>query len=204
MKKNKRYNRDLSLSPAKARSQTWHATIVDYYLKGSSYLEIVELAHRKIGKRFTTAYIGRCVKAAAKEWTKTRSDYIDRQKSLELAKINRLEMEYWTAWEASRSIQKSKSKTKEATPKGGLKISHIRDDEKTSAGDPRFLQGIQWCVDARIKVLGLQPELAPPGPTTQILINNNPPADGTPATTTIMRRIVFRTRESHSEQIVNE
>ena len=57
------------------------------------------------------------------------SDF-NQRKAEELAKIDNVEREAWVAWTTSKGNQ-------------------------TPAGDPRFLQNVQWCIQKRCKILGL-------------------------------------------------
>jgi hypothetical protein len=63
------------------------------------------------------------------EWQADSINAIDIALGRELAKINLLEETYWTEWQTSK--------------------------EPNARVDPRFLQGVQWCVNRRIKLLGL-------------------------------------------------
>lgn len=81
----------------------------------------------------------------------------------ELARIDRLEETYWDSWERSllpkeekytENIQdKSSGKTGVTVPA----YSRLKATRKeiTSTGDTRYLDGIQWCVEQRCKILGL-------------------------------------------------
>jgi hypothetical protein len=59
-----------------------------------------------------------------------------------------LEETYWAAWQ--RSIQE---KTKTRTSKTG-DTNSASIEKETLLGDPRFLQGVERCVDMRAKILG--------------------------------------------------
>ncbi len=63
---------------------------------------------------------------------------INEAKAKELARVDHLEREYWEAWE--RSVGEHRTKT--------LKTEEIN-------GDPRYLSGIQWCINKRCELLGL-------------------------------------------------
>jgi len=82
-------------------------------------------------------------------WLQSAAVNIDKIKSRELAKIDRLEDEAWIAW--ARSL---KAKTKHIE-KTGNKESSTTDQTEESFGDPRFMQTIQWCIAKRCEIFGL-------------------------------------------------
>lgn len=99
------------------------------------------------------ATVSRDLKALQKEWSEQALRDLDQAKAEQLAKIDRLEREYWDAWAASQGEQTATSK------------KLVRDGEKEKAeastrvevqpGDPRFLAGVQWCIEQRCKILGV-------------------------------------------------
>lgn len=117
------------------------------YLAGKVQTEIaVELG-------VDQATISRDLKALQKQWAEQAVRDLDEAKAEQLAKIDRLEQEYWDAWQQSRGEQTATSK------------KLVRDGEKEKAeastriavqpGDPRFLGGVQWCIEQRCKILGV-------------------------------------------------
>lgn len=71
--------------------------------------------------------ISKDIEILQKEWKKNATMALDEVISKELSKIAKLEKTYGEAWEKSK--------------------------EKTN-GDPRFLVGIQWCMEQRMKIFG--------------------------------------------------
>lgn len=90
-----------------------------------------------------------------KEWQESSLVDIDASKAQELAKVDRLEREYWVAWvhscEDAETIRQEGSKTEAGT----VKPDKIVKTAKGQAGDPRFLAGVQWCITKRCEILGL-------------------------------------------------
>jgi hypothetical protein len=70
-------------------------------------------------------------------------------KQRELERIDVLEREYWQAWENSKGEQQRSTASKQG------ELSRAQIVKYESAGDPRFLAGVQWCVEQRCKMLGL-------------------------------------------------
>lgn len=71
-------------------------------------------------------------------WRESALIDINEAKSRELAKIDRLEREGWSEWQKSHGLP------------GAL-------------GDPRYLSVVQWCIEQRCKILGVN------APTRQVL-----------------------------------
>jgi len=103
------------------------------------------------------------IKAIQKSWLASGLRDFDTAKSRELAKVDRLEREYWEAWYRSREDSEV------ATSRQSGKIVKYQDGEgkfateqpaiiiksrKKQVGDPRFLAGIQWCIERRCKMMG--------------------------------------------------
>ncbi len=82
----------------------------------------------------------------------------------ELLRLSLLEAELWQAWEKSQQPKESTSSEK--------KGNEVKVGKRTEqrAGNPQFLQGVQWCIDRRCKLLGLD------APTK----NEHTGADGAP------------------------
>lgn len=110
--------------------------------------------------------VSRDLKAIQVEWKKTASTDFDAAKARELAKIDKLERTYWDAWE--RSCEDAQTKTLKAKgaitrqvagPDGPQFVqespAETSTQTKAQGGDPRFLQGVQWCIDRRCKLLGI-------------------------------------------------
>lgn len=189
-----------ALSPVKTRKQSHAVQITALYLKGKSVDEISREMLTLTGAKFGSAAINNVIKRATDQWKESTVNMIESHKSIELQKVNNLEATYWEGWEKSKGLQKARTKTKTAA-KSNEKLGLTREEtqEKESPGDPRFLTGIQYCIDKRLELLGLVDQ-----PTTAIQINNNNLGDKS-TSTTIVRRLVFKTRETTSQpQIVNE
>lgn len=91
-----------------------------------------------------------------KRWQAAAIHDITEAKARELAKIDHLEVTYWEAWE--RSLEPFKSSTVKA--RGGVKDAKPQTAEQMTKTEERngsatYLVGVQWCVDRRCKLLGL-------------------------------------------------
>lgn len=87
-----------------------------------------------------------------RRWRESNLESVNDYKLKELAKIDQLEKEYRDAWEKSSGIHK-KETTIETTGENSSLTEKVESQELV--GDPAFLRGIEWCVDARTKILGI-------------------------------------------------
>lgn len=118
--------------------------IGELYLKGQLQAEIAE----ELGIDQST--VSRDLKALFEQWRQSALVDINEAKSRELAKINALELTYWSAWE--RSCENAETLQQVGGKDGPARITKT---SKGQAGDPRFLQGVQWCIERRCKILGI-------------------------------------------------
>lgn len=94
-------------------------------------------------------------------WQQSAIFNINEAKLRELAKIDQLERTYYDAWERSTKTKETKSGKQKgsADPKNpkGLKVesAELSTKQETLIGDPRFLEGVQWCIKQRAELLGL-------------------------------------------------
>ena len=125
--------------------------IADWYIRGWTHLQMTDAlnaAHYE-GRELSRRMISYDVQKMLKRWRDKAVGDVGVRKAEELARIDRLETEYWEAWDRS----KESSKTVQAK-KGGESQTVIQT-VKDSDGDPRYLQGVQWCIEQRCKIIGL-------------------------------------------------
>jgi predicted transcriptional regulator len=103
----------------------------------------------------TRAMVSRALKEIRQEWlTQAVYDFNQRQ-AMELARIDTLEGEYWKGWERSQEEQVVETETEQASELGELNLNKRTLQRAKRDGTVVFLQGIQWCIDQRCKILGL-------------------------------------------------
>jgi len=122
--------------------------IAERYLKGMLQVDIAE----EVGVSQST--VSRDLLALHKGWLEDASRTFAEAKAKELAKIDELEREYWRAWRASCEDAET------VTEKGRGGAGRVTSGEKTvqrkgQSGNAAFLTGIQWCIDRRCKILGV-------------------------------------------------
>lgn len=122
--------------------------IARMYLKGRVQAEIA--AELKINQ----STVSRELKLLVEEWKVERVYDINEWKARELAKIDSLELEYWQAWERSQTDALVRSKKVVQDVGGDKKEAFERTEARV--GDPRFLDGVQWCIDKRCAIIGVE------------------------------------------------
>ena len=184
------------LTPARARRELWKTQAVDLYLKGYSQRQVKDLMVEVTGGHsFGMNTINKYINDAVKEWQASKTALVENYKAIELEKINRLEATYWEAWEASRQKVTSKSERRtKGKETGGMSLAETRKDERESQGDPRYLQGLQWCVEQRCKILGVE--------VPMVQVNNNL-GQNSGNTTNVYRRVVFKGKAIEAVQQVH-
>lgn len=99
-----------------------------------------------------------------KRWQESAINDISAAQAEELARIHMLEREYFDAWTSSRADttrtyqEKSRDERGRTRYRGGL-------TKETRSGDPRFLEGVRWCIAKRLEILGIDGPLNDEGPT---------------------------------------
>jgi hypothetical protein len=141
-----------------------------FYLRGYHAARIAEEIEKEMGRKFSRPQISADLQILAKEWRESALFDMDAAKAKELAKINNLETEYWEAWEKSKTDYTEKSRKKKRyiyDDEPGMdqdddiknpKSIEIGSVKKRALGNAAFLAGIQWCIEKRIKLLGLNNE----------------------------------------------
>lgn len=140
-----------------ALAQT-RAEVVRLKLEGMPQYKIAE--RLGIAQSCITAHL----KKVQKIWRAEMLRDFDELKAIELAKIDHLEAEYWVAWHASRGKHTRRTTSTTQKPKlnaegqpAGFEQSEAQASivEEEMNGDPRYLEGVRWCIAKRCEILGL-------------------------------------------------
>jgi len=124
--------------------------IAELYLEGWLQADIAG----EVGLSQST--VSNDLKALHAEWLKSSLIDFDEAKAREIAKVDKLEREYYAAWR--RSCEDAETVRQEGKPpEEGEKDQpdKVVRTRKGQAGDPRFLAGVQWCIEKRCKILGI-------------------------------------------------
>lgn len=138
--------------------------IARLYLAGKTQLEIADAvnAGRPEAKHIGPRQISESLKGIREAWLDRACEDYDSHVARELARIDQLEREAWEAWERSkrtaRTVRTKTSPVPPAPAEGQPPAEPPVETTVTEAeqvGDPRFLDKVGWCVETRVKMLGL-------------------------------------------------
>lgn len=90
------------------------------------------------------------LKEIHRRWRESTLVNINEAKHRELARIDALENEYWSAWERSKN-----EVTKTTTSKSDKDGSKASITKEQRVGDSAYLAGVQWCIEQRCKIFGI-------------------------------------------------
>ena len=121
--------------------------ISEMYLRGVAQFKIAEA----LG--CSTAQVSKDLKKLAEGWQKSCDENMDVIKARELEKINKLEKEYYDAWIRSCEVKTKKSAKKKTGKTSGEEKEQTLTEEQ-QIGDPRFLEGVRWCITKREEIFG--------------------------------------------------
>lgn len=116
--------------------------IAELYLTGHNQFDIRDQLNAREDVAYTICQqqVGYDLKVIRGRWARSGIRDFDAARAQELAKIDRLESEYWEAWE------------------------RVVPDDRTA---PQYLSGVMSCIDRRCKLLGLDAptKIAPTDPS---------------------------------------
>ena len=130
--------------------------IADWYLRGWTQQQIADTLNADPERDYILSRVSitNDLKEIKSRWLTSSLRDFDEARAQELAKIDRLEIEYLDAWQ--RSCADAETETKRQRQAGeGNEVKEMTKVVKGQAGDPRFLQGVQWCIERRCKILGI-------------------------------------------------
>ena len=123
--------------------------IGNLYLQGWVQVDIAQELE------LSQATVSRDIAALQASWLESALIDFNEAKAQELAKVDRLEREYWQAWERSCEDAETVRQEGSKDDAGKASVDKIVKTAKGQAGDPRFLAGIQWYIEKRCKILGI-------------------------------------------------
>lgn len=146
--------------PKRSKAEREHDLVVTakLYLQGKNHWEIQDAINESHEYHLSRNQITYDIKDLHNRWRESALVSFDEAMAMELAKIDVLEQEYWQAWQ--RSVGTHREVTKSTEQSGGdkepWKKSKAVIREKELAGDPRFLEGVRWCIQKRMDIFGLE------------------------------------------------
>jgi hypothetical protein len=139
------------------------AEITNLYLLGKTQRDIAGIICEDRDYSLSQQQISADLSEVQRRWRESSVRDFDELKGRELARIDLLERTYWAAWEESR---KRRERRKTGRVSGAAQRDTAEIVTEDQIGDHRFLQGIQWCIERRCAILGLDSptKIAPTDP----------------------------------------
>ncbi len=121
--------------------------VSEMYLRGMYMADIA----RELG--VDRSQISRDLKELRKQWLEQSINHVNQKKAIELAKLDRLEVEFWDAWERSKRDAETITEETGTGPRGHIgKRTHQRVGQ---VGNPAYLAGVLDCIKKRCEILGI-------------------------------------------------
>lgn len=143
--------------------------IAELYLRGYSQDHIAEEMSRNRPYTISRTMIWKDIQRIFARWEKSYVSAAHKLKMRELARLDRLEAEYWDAWERSKKdyieVRRDHIVDKRSGDGGeerGIDTNNAYERTKTVSrkeqrvGDPRYLEGIERCIKQRCLILGIE------------------------------------------------
>ena len=132
---------------SKAQREADLLTLSSLYLQGFQQSEI----GKELG--ISQAQVSKDLAVVYSRWRESSVINFDAAKQRELERIDEVERAYWQAWRDSRRDSK---KTKKLAIRAGTGET-VRGEEanETRSGNPEYLKGVQWCIEQRCKIIGI-------------------------------------------------
>ncbi len=135
--------------------------ITDLYTRGYTLQGIAEAIEANRDYTLSVETIRKDIKQVRERWQAVHQEQIADYLVIQLTKLDRIEAEYWEAWEKSKQEQVEETKEANAEMYGG-QVMKVITKIQTTPGDAKYLQGIERCIDRRAKLLGLYKEAEKP------------------------------------------
>jgi len=126
--------------------------IAEQYRLGTPQHRIVELLAQDRDYTVSQPTVSNDLKELRKRWRDRASDSMEAFIAEELSKIDALEVTYREAWIRSLEEKETTTTGRETRTAGGVQKATVKREQLL--GDPRFLEGIQWCINRRLKLRG--------------------------------------------------
>lgn len=135
----------------------------ELYLEGNSQVRIAEILSSERDYSLNYRTIWKDLQEIHRRWRAAYIESTHTAKLRELAKLDRLEQEYWDAWRQSRAdslaVSQERETDEEEAVRGGMRPVARRTKSKTKkekrSGEVEFLKGIERCIEKRCTILGL-------------------------------------------------
>jgi hypothetical protein len=126
-----------------------------YLFEHLSQAEIAERLNQRDGVDYTISrqLVGYDLQELQKAWLQAGLLDLTEAKVKELARIDELERAYWLEW--AKTLADRTTQTQHKTQRGDKELDETVTIITHGGGDPRYLEGVRWCIERRCKLLGL-------------------------------------------------
>lgn len=134
------------------------------YLENKTHAEITEFINKTRPYSLNVRQISTDIQLIHKRWQESYLKDYDKIKARELARIDKLEMSYWEAWEKSKDKKtfEEMEKIEDLTGSGkkgdansaSFIRTKVKKKEEGRDGNAAYLEGIRWCIEERAKIYG--------------------------------------------------
>lgn len=146
------------------------------HLEGFELEQIVDAIKAMTGSCAGKSYVQGWITEAIEAARLARPEFLKVSVNVELEKIDNLERQYWAAWHRScadktktrktfdpplksapPTLAKKRGRPKASEPPALLELGELKGvivETETQNGDIKFLLGVQWCVEQRLKLNG--------------------------------------------------
>lgn len=132
------------------------AVVASLYLKGHTQRDIAQHLDEERDYDYYRQKVNNDLKQIRKRWEQSALMDFHQRRAEEIARIDQLERKYWEAWEASKEEQEEYTRKVEPDEDGDMTEAYRKQTVKDGeAGDASYLKGVQWCIDKRCEILGL-------------------------------------------------
>lgn len=126
------------------------STVAHMYCRGYSLVDIAKAL------RLSANQVNAILSGIREMWREAAVSEFSERVQLELKKLDYLETMYWEAWEQSKKAAEEVTTEEEIeSEREGIQRRQQRKQMRTPPGDPRFLDGVRWCIERRCQLLGL-------------------------------------------------
>ena len=122
--------------------------VAEMFVQSYTLRQIAEEVCKDRPYKLSHVQICQDIKTVVAQWKTDTSAFIDERMESDLMKLERIENEAWQAWERSKGIKRTRTKTKV----GDVVTNTIKDENLV--GDPKFLEVIRQVLQDRANLLG--------------------------------------------------
>lgn len=130
--------------------------VADLYVKNMTYREIAQEINKSRHYNITFQTVSNDIKLLLDRWRETHDQKIDLYMIEQLKKLDKVEKEYWDAWERSKEeFRKVATKGKGVAGKDKPQYQEKSITTEERNGNPAYLAGVRQIIKDRCELLGM-------------------------------------------------